>query len=220
MPSAVPGTPRGTPHAPLPTARPGRGIIISQVSGWLSRHNLIRLETARAMGKTFWLIGTTNENFEITRDQGFSVQGIDSRQRRKAVRMVPDDRIVYYIFDLRRFAATATVTSGHFEEHTRSWKDHRETEDFPHRVKIRQDVVLEKEQYLDALQIGPRLEYVKKWAPERWPLALMGTLHIIPQRDFNFLEGEMKRLDSNRPRRRRGGRRRGRGRRGSARTGA
>jgi len=165
------------------------------------------------MGKTYWLIGTTDENFEITRDHGFSLQGVDSRQRRKAVRMGPDDRIVYYISDLRRFAATATVTSKHFEEHTRLWKHHREREDFPHRVEVRPDVVLEKEAYLDALQIGPRLEYVKKWPPERWHLALMGTLHIIPQRDFNFLEGEMKRAGPRRPRRR-GGRRRGR-RRGS-----
>jgi len=171
------------------------------------------------MGKTYWLIGTTDENFEITRGQEFSVQGIDSRQRRKAVRMAPDDRIVYYISDLRRFAAVATVTSGHFEEHTPVWKHHREQEDFPHRVKIRPDVVLEQDRYLDALQIGPRLEYVKKWPPERWHLALMGTLHIIPQRDFNYLEGEMKRLDPRRPRRR-AGRRRGRRRRTSRRTGA
>ena len=166
------------------------------------------------MAKTYWLIGTTSENFEVTREQGFSVQGIDSRQRRKAVRMGPDDRIVYYVSDLRRFAATATVTSEHFEEHTPLWKHQREREDFPHRVKIRPDVVLEKERYLDGLQVGPRLEYVKKWAPELWDLALMGTLHIIPQRDFSFLEAEMKRLDPRKPRRR-GGRRRGRRRRSS-----
>ncbi len=151
------------------------------------------------MGKTYWLIGTTRENFEITREREFSIQGIDTKQRRKAVRMGPDDRIVYYISDLRRFAATVTVTSEYFEDHTPIWKHHREREDFPHRVKTRPDVVLNEDLYLDGLQIGPRLEYVKKWEPERWDLALVGTLHIIPQRDFNFLEGEMGRLASSRP---------------------
>ena len=171
------------------------------------------------MGKTYWVIGTTKENFEITRERGFSVQGIDSKQRRRAVRLGPDDRIVYYITDLRRFAAAATVTSEPFEDHSPVWKHHREGEDFPHRVEIRPDIVLEEERYLDALQIGPRLEYVKKWAPEQWHLALMGTLHIIPQRDFNLLEDEMKRAG---PRKsgRRVGRRRGRRRRAAAKAGA
>ena len=173
----------------------------------------------RAMGKTYWLIGTTKANFEITRERGFSVQGIDSKQRRRAVRLGPDDRIVYYISDQRRFAATATVTSEYFEDHSPIWKHHREGEDFPHRVEIRSDIVLEEERYLDGLQIGPRLEYVKKWAPEQWHLALMGTLHIIPQRDFNFLEDEMKRA-SPRKTPRRGGRGRGRRRRAAAKAGA
>jgi len=166
------------------------------------------------MAKTYWLICTTDENFEITRARGFSVQGVDSRQRRRAVRMTADDRIVYYIADLRRFAATATVTSECFEEHTPIWKHHTGSEDFPHRVKVRPDIVLDKERYLDALQIGPRLEYVKKWPPELWHLALVDTLHIIPQKDFNFLEDEMRRLASPRPGGRRG-RRRGRRRRPS-----
>jgi hypothetical protein len=48
--------------------------------------------------------------------------------------------------------------------------------------------------WLDARQIGPTLEYVKKWAPEDWPLAFIGMLHIIPQRDFTYLEDEMRRL--------------------------
>lgn len=185
-----------------------QGIIIASTDAGPPQ-GAAPLETSSIMSKTYWLIRTTDENFEITREHGFSVQGIDSRQRRKAVRMGPDDRIVYYVSDLRRFAATATVTSEHFEEHTRLWKHHQEKEDFPHRVRIRPDVVLGKERYLDGLQIGPRLEYVKKWAPEQWHLALVGTLHIIPQRDFSFLESEMRRLDSHKSRRR-GGRRRGR----------
>lgn len=165
------------------------------------------------MGKTYWLISTTKENFEITREHGFSVQGIDSKQRRKAVRMGPEDRVVYYISDLRCFAATATVTSEYYESHEPLWKHSREDEDFPHRVKIKPDVALDEDRYLDALQIGPRLEYVKKWPPELWHLALIGSLHIVPQRDFNFLESEMKRVGQRSARRRGGRRRRGRQRR-------
>jgi predicted RNA-binding protein len=150
----------------------------------------------RPMSKTYWMLVMDQENFEITRDHGFTVQGVDTRNRRKAVRMTPEDRIIFYIRDRRGFAATATVASDHFEEHSRIWKHHRPEEDFPNRVEITPDSVLEEEDYLDARDIAPTLEYVKKWPPERWDLAFFGMLHIIPQRDFNLLEEEMKKVEA------------------------
>ncbi len=164
------------------------------------------------MGKTYWMLSTTRENFEITRDLGFTVQGVESRQRRKAVRMAPDDRLMFYIPDRRAFAGSATITSKHFEDHDPIWRHHREDEDFPHRVEIRADVVLPEEKWLEAMQIGPRMEYVRKWPPEMWHLAFLGALHILPQRDFSMLEDELRRADSGDRRGRRRRQRRGRGR--------
>lgn len=167
------------------------------------------------MGKTYWMLVTTSENFELTRSHGFEVQGVDSSQRRKALRLNTDDRVVFYLSDHRKFTATATVTAPHFEDHTRIWKHHKEGEVFPHRVKIQPDALLSPDQYLDAYQIGPRLEYVRKWPPEEWELAFIGGLHIIPQKDFSYLEDEMQRILSSqeavrgtRRRRNRRGRRR------------
>ena len=48
----------------------------------------------------------------------------------------------------------------------------------------------------DAMILGPRLEYVKKWLPENWPLAFLDRLHLLPQRDFRLIEGEMRRITS------------------------
>jgi hypothetical protein len=163
------------------------------------------------MGKTYWLLSSTEENFQATSDLGFSVQGVDTKERRKAVRMAEEDRMIFYISDRRAFAASTTLTSNHFENHERIWKSHRGAEDFPHRVEMRADVVVQEESWVDAMQIGPRLEYVRKWPPEMWPLALVGTLHIIPQRDFTMLEEELKRASlANKQTRRRGRGRRGR----------
>jgi len=139
------------------------------------------------------MLVTTQENLEITRARGFSMQGVDTKNRKKAVRMGPEDRVLYYVSDKKGFAATATVTSESFEDDERVWKHYREQEKFPHRVEIDADVVLEQDNYVDGYQVGPTLEYVKKWSPDRWPLAFFGMLHIIPQRDFNFVEGELKR---------------------------
>ncbi len=146
------------------------------------------------MGKTYWMLVSDQTNYEITRRRGFTVQGVDSRNRRKAVRIAVDDRLMFYLADRRAFAAAATITSGHFESHERIWSHPREREFFPHRVNMRPDMVLDEDIWLDALQIGPSLEYVKKWAPEDWPLAFAGMLHILPQRDFTYLEEEMRRV--------------------------
>jgi predicted RNA-binding protein len=145
------------------------------------------------MGKTYWMLVTDQRNFDITRQRGFNTLGVDSRNRRKAVRMAPDDRVMFYLSDRRAFAAVATVASGHFESHERIWEHPRGREDFPHRAKMRPDVVLDQDLWVDALQVGPTLEYVRKWAPEDWPLAFLGMVHIIPQRDFGYLEEEMRR---------------------------
>ncbi len=144
------------------------------------------------MSKTFWMVVVTEENLEITRDRGFKVLGIDSRNRRKAVRITPEDRVLFYVRDKRAFAATATVRSEHFEEKTRVWKHHSRDELFANRVEIKADYSLDPTDYVDATEIGPTLEYVKKWPAEHWPLAFFGMLHIVPQRDFNLLEEEIR----------------------------
>jgi hypothetical protein len=147
------------------------------------------------LGKTYWMLVTTQENLDITRARGFELQGVDTRNRRKAVRMGPEDRVLYYVSDKKGFAATATVMSESFEDHEPIWKYHRDHETFPHRVEIESNVVLDEGDYVDGFQVGPTLEYVRKWPPDLWPLAFFGMLHIIPQRDFNYIEDELKRVD-------------------------
>ena len=145
------------------------------------------------MGKTYWMLVTTQENLDITRERGFNMQGVDTKNRKKAVRMGPEDRVLYYVSDKKGFAASATVTSDSFEDDERIWKHYRDKETFPHRVELNPDVVLDESSYVDAFQVGPTMEYVKKWPPHLWPHAFYGMLHIIPQRDFNFVEAELRR---------------------------
>ena len=145
------------------------------------------------------MLVTTQENLDITRSRGFSMQGVDTKNRRKALRIGPEDRVLYYVSDKKGFAATATVTSDNFEDHERIWKHHNDQETFPYRVELSPDIVLEESEYVDGYQVGPTLEYVKKWPPDLWPLAFFGMLHIIPQRDFNFIESELRRVNGDLP---------------------
>lgn len=145
------------------------------------------------MGKSYWMIAESPENFQITKSLGFTLYGAGPKHRRRAERMQPDDRMLYYVKGLRKWTATATVTSRSFEERTDIWAPNRRRDVFPYRVKTAPDIVLDEEDYIDALMLAPRLEYVKRWAPEDWPLAFFDRLHLLPQRDFRLIEGEMKR---------------------------
>ena len=144
---------------------------------------------------TSWLISTPRSYFETTRERGFDLLGFDAPNSRRSRQMSQGDSVVLYIPNSRTFAATATVTSKTFEGHDEIWKhETREREPFRNRVHIVPITVAEDPaQELDAMQLGPSLEYVKRWPPEWWHLALHGMVHIISQRDFDLLDTELKR---------------------------
>ena len=148
------------------------------------------------MGKNYWMFADAQENFEVTRGLGFTLYGVRPRFRRRAERMQPEDRVLFYVTHLRKWVAAATITSKSYVDRNTRWNPNRRPEEYPYRVNLAPDVVLSEDDYIDALILAPRLEYVKRWAPEDWPLAFYDTLHLLPQRDFRLIEGEMRRAVS------------------------
>ena len=146
------------------------------------------------MGRNYWMVSTTLDDFQVTRDKGYSILGMGARYRRRAQRMQPDDRMLLYVKQLRKWTGVVSVTSEYFEDRTPIWNIGTRGENYPYRVKIKPEIVLREEDYIDALVLAPRMEYLKRWLPESWPLAFFDTLHLIPQRDFSLIEGEMKRI--------------------------
>lgn len=148
------------------------------------------------MPNNFWMVVQTPENHEITRGQGFTLHGLTSKQKRRARRMEPDDRILFYVGgEMRKWTAIAVVKSKYFEDRTPIWESNGSRQElFPYRVKTSPSIVLDEGDYIEALILAPRLEYVKRWPPELWPLAFFDTLHLIPQRDYRLIESEMKRI--------------------------
>ncbi len=143
-------------------------------------------------------------NFEVLRDLNFTLFGMGPKYRRRAERMKPNDQVLFYVSGLRIWPATATVASTYFEDDTPLWEPTTRNESFRYRIKLNPDIVLEEDDYIDALVLGPRLDYVKRWAPQDWPLAFWDRLHLLSQRDFRLIESEMQRAAarhrrSNRP---------------------
>ena len=140
------------------------------------------------------MVVSSPDNFRKTREHGFSIQGLKSRHRRRVETMRVGDRVLYYITGRMGFAATVTVASPMYEDHTPIWRSARRDEDYPWRVHIRLDQLLEEPDWVLAKHIAYRLEYVKKWPPEHWTLAFQGHLHQLPRADFSLLEDEVLRL--------------------------
>lgn len=147
------------------------------------------------MPGSHWMLVLSPENWAITQSRGLDVIGLRQRHRRKAERMAPGDRVLFYVTHQRVFTATATITSTYFEDHSPLWtRPSGGEDDFPYRVRIEPNVVLEPVEYIDAYQIAPRLLYVKRWPPEDWPLAFQGDIHLLSSADFRLIEAEMERL--------------------------
>ncbi len=148
------------------------------------------------MPRNYWMIVTTPENFEIMRSQGFKVQGIKANHHRKAQRIEPGDCILYYVGRERFFGATARATSRYTEDSSPPWQKDGLSK-WAYKVAIEPEVVLQKDEYIDANQLAPRLDYVRKWTPESWYIAFAQTnLHLLPKKDFQLVEQEMKKLTS------------------------
>jgi len=138
----------------------------------------------------YWILVGSPENFEATREHGFRVQGFKTRHRKKAEAMRPGDRLVYYLTGVQGFAATATVISEAFEDHTPIWKSKdpkKATEDYPWRVQIEPDIVLPPGVVVPAEELARHLHHVQKWPTEHWRLAFQGQLHRIDEHDFTLI---------------------------------
>ena len=152
-----------------------------------------------ARNAQYWMIVSSLENYRKTAERGFTLQGIKSRHRRRAEMMKAGDRLLFYVTGRMAFAATCTLGSGMFEEHTHVWRSARRDEDYPWRVRIRPDLVLQDNEWLPAKELAYRLDYVRKWPPEHWTLAFQGHVHQLPQKDFKLIEDEIRRLERTRP---------------------
>ena len=138
-----------------------------------------------------WIIVGSLENFNTTREQGFTVQGIKSRHRKKADQMRPGDRIAWYVTGIKAFAGTATITSEYYEDHTVIWKStnkKRDDEVYPFRFKISPDTILDGEEFVDAEPVARQMVHVSKWPEANWTLAFQGNVHKIDDADFQIIE--------------------------------
>lgn len=128
------------------------------------------------------------EIFARTRALGFTLHGFKSTRRKLASGIKPGDRLIFYLTGLKRFAGIARVTSEMFEDHTPIWSSAKKpSEDYPYRVRIEPEIVLDEANAVEAEPLAARMTYTKKWPPEHWTLAFQGNLHKVPLEDYELI---------------------------------
>jgi hypothetical protein len=138
-----------------------------------------------------WMLVSSPENFETSRGRGFDLAAMKSRHRKKAERVAPGDRVLFYVTGQQAFAGTATVTGTYYEDHDLIWVS-RKDDDYPFRFSIRPDVILPAQRFVPAVSLLEQLEYPRKWPQEHWRLAFQGNVHSLPAGDFATIEQALK----------------------------
>jgi len=137
-----------------------------------------------------WIVVSSVDNWERTKELGFTIQGFKSRHRKKAEKMQPGDKLVYYCTAVKAFAGVTTITSTYFESNERIWESKnpkRAAEEYPFRVHIEPDLALTNEAFVSAEPLARQMEYAQRWPAEHWTLAFQGNLHLIPESDYDLI---------------------------------
>ena len=150
-------------------------------------------EGATPAGFNTYIVVGGPENFAKTRDLGFTLHGLKSTRRKMAGGIKPGDRLIFYLTGIKRFGGIARVTSAMFEDHTPIWSNAKKAgEDYPYRVQIEPELILDEADYVDAKPLAERMTYTQKWPRENWTLAFQGNLHLIPQSDYDLIAAELR----------------------------
>jgi hypothetical protein len=135
-----------------------------------------------------WILTGSPENFAATRERGFRLIGMKERRRNQALAMEPGDRIVFYLTQVGRFAASARIAGALFEDRTPVWPGKPGNPDaYPWRFPTEPEVVLDEADWVAAEGLKEDLEHVRKWPAEHWRLAFQGQLRTVSDADAEML---------------------------------
>ncbi len=141
-----------------------------------------------------WVVVGSKENYDISKDLGFTVQGVKTRQRKKAHQMKPGDKMVYYLTGLMVVAGIATIKSEVYEDDSFIWPcSSAKPDPYPWRFKIEPDVIPKNEtDFVSVRPIAPQLQYLKKWPEKNWTLGFQGNVHQWPKQDYELVRKLLK----------------------------
>lgn len=141
--------------------------------------------------RTNWLLVSSQGNFETSRARGFDIAGVKSRHRRKAERVAPGDRVLFYLTVIKSIGGVAEVTGEFYEDDAHVWDSNKPGEEYPYRFPIVMQKARDKGDYLPLDALIHSLEHPKRWPAANWTLAFQGNVHVLGDEDYAKIVGAL-----------------------------
>ena len=142
------------------------------------------------MANTYWLVNLSSENYKILKKRSFDILGFSKKDNKLTNKIDINDNVIFYVSDFRSFVGQARVNSKKFHETKQIW-DKNSDENLPYRFKLNNPKILDENNFVSAYHVAPSLNYIKKWAPENWYLALLSPVHVISQNDYSIISSNL-----------------------------
>ena len=110
------------------------------------------------MSSNYWMFVETSENAQITRNKGYSIFGMSPKYKKRAQRMQPNDRVLFYERSKMIWTASATISSKYFEDTSEIWPIVENPEDYKIRINLKPNYILDESESIKGLQVGASLE--------------------------------------------------------------
>ncbi|MCX6388015.1 MAG: EVE domain-containing protein [Solirubrobacterales bacterium] len=137
---------------------------------------------------TTWVLTSSPDNHTATRETGFSVIGLKERNRKRAERIEPGDRIVLYLTKEMTFGGSIIVTGDMFEDRAKIWPGKPGNPDpYPWRFPTEPEVVLSPDQHVPAERLKDTMAHIQKWPADHWKLAFQGQIREVTNADAKLL---------------------------------
>ena len=138
--------------------------------------------------QTTWILTSSPDNHSATRETGFSVIGLKERNRKRAERIEPGDRIVLYLTKEMTFGGSIIITGEMYEDRTKIWPGKPGNPDsYPGRFATEPEIVISPDSHVPAETLKDDLEHIGKWPAEHWKLAFQGQIREVGAADAKLL---------------------------------
>ncbi|MBX2860452.1 MAG: EVE domain-containing protein [Vampirovibrio sp.] len=155
------------------------------------------MSTATTPDPQYWVIVGSKENYDISKERGFTLQGIKARYRKKAEQINPGDKMIYYLTGLMVLAGIVTVKSHYVEDFEPIWPCSNKNEIYPYRFKIEPYLIPQDDSgFLKVAPFHDELTYLKKWPEKNWTLGFQGNIHQWPEADYKLVEAMFEKTTS------------------------
>ncbi len=144
------------------------------------------------MAENYWMLVSSAENFETSRERGFDLAAMKSRHGKKAADVRPGDKVVYYLTGAMAFGGAAEVVGAATYDESPIWTSTKDGETYPHRFPVRIEAVAEPGEYPLAADLVGAMQHTKRWAPEHWRLAFQGNVHRLPREDYELFRSAVE----------------------------